>query len=235
MFHKKFILSFFLSLLFLVIATTFFISTEASATTITVGGPGSGADYICNLSSAQNGIQQAFNKAKELGGATVILKGSTTYTITQTVDIYSNTTLTAESGAVLKLGNHVSWKSMVPMIRAQTANNIKVHGFEIDGNYAGNTHLPRGDGYFNMLGFNGSTNVEVYDMYMHDSHGDAYRQYYGGNVKFHDNVIEYLGHDALYCLQMSNIEYYNNTVVSHTNSGGRTFKKQSKYHKHCPA
>ena len=60
----------------------------------------------------------------------------------------------------------------------------------------------RGDGFDNlvMLYYD---DIEVCNMYLHDSLGDGLRVKYSQNVKFHDNRIYMLGHDGLYAIKVS--------------------------------
>jgi hypothetical protein len=50
--------------------------------------------------------------------------------------------------------------------------NITVRGFEVNGNYAGNSEIALGIGFFNIMYFINSKNIKVYNMYMHDGIGD---------------------------------------------------------------
>jgi hypothetical protein len=222
---KKFILSFVWSFLFLMFVTTVLCSTDvAEATsTITVGLSGSGANYICDPSNAQIGMNQAMKEAKKLGKAIVVLKGPATYTVRNTVTMYSNTSLTAEPGVKLRLGNNIrGWAEFQGMIEATNQKNISVYGFEIDGNFAGNPRYKYGKGYFNMMWFKNCQNIEVYNMYLHDSHGDGVRVNGGIDVSFHHNKVDTLGHDALFCLKVAKVKFFSNTVVARANSACRT-------------
>ncbi|MEZ5336506.1 MAG: hypothetical protein R2741_15455 [Methanolobus sp.] len=56
------------------------------------------------------------------------------------------------------------------MIQVIGAENIKIHGFEIDRNYENNDEHPKGyNHYYMMMRFTGVTDVEIYDMYLHDT------------------------------------------------------------------
>jgi hypothetical protein len=44
--------------------------------------------------------------------------------------------------------------------------NITVRGFEINGNYAGNSNIAFGRGYYNMMYFTYCNNVKIYNMYI---------------------------------------------------------------------
>lgn len=51
--------------------------------------------------------------------------------------------------------------------------NITVRGFEINGNFAGNSETILWQGYFNLILFSHCNNVTVHNMYMHDGMGDG--------------------------------------------------------------
>ena len=76
-------------------------------------------------------------------------------------------------------------------------HNIIIRGFEIDGNHGKNGDRDRGKGYYNLIHFANSENIQVHDMYMHDSHGDGLKVVRGSNIQFYNNTVYKLGHDAL--------------------------------------
>jgi len=100
---------------------------------------------------------------------------------------------------------------------------VTISGFEIDGNHNKNTELSKGQGYYNMIYFSNASNITVYNMYMHDGHGDGLRINYGENIQFYNNIVYKLGHDGLYGIQSQYIEAWNNTITCRTNSGLRVW------------
>lgn len=161
---------------------------------------------------------------------TVHLKGPFTYNIRDTLYIGDNTILEGDSGAVLKLGDHVKWpvyKAMIEQKNSSGNHDITIRGFEIDGNHDGNLERARGAGYHILIFLKNSCNISVYNMYMHDSHADGLKVENGiynstpTNVKFYNNRACRLGHDVLYCIRATNVEAYNNEISCRTNSALR--------------
>ena len=194
---------------------------------IYVAGDGSG-DFNCDGVADQVEINEALKLVAENPSYTTVhLKGPFTYTITDTIYIASNTTLEGDSSAVVKLVDNAGWPSMQPLIRQverdpSNIGTIIIRGFEIDGNHDGNTDVLRGKGYYNFIDL-WYDNVEVYDMYMHDSHGDGLHVVYSASTNFHDNKVSLLGHDALFAIKSQNVEAYNNVITCRTNSGVRVW------------
>ncbi len=153
-------------------------SCISSPPIIYVAGDGSG-DYNCHGKSDQVQINQALQfVAKNHAYTTVHLKGPFTYVIDGTLLIGSNTILEGDSTAVIKLANHAGWPAMKPLIQQMSSKgneNITVRGFEVNGNYAGNSEITLGRGYYNIMYFINSKNIKVYNMYMHDGMGDGLR------------------------------------------------------------
>jgi hypothetical protein len=102
-------------------------------TTYTVGPSGSGADYIVSGSNDQVEINSALQAAADTPGSTVYLLENTYDIYATNLRIGSNTTLTGDSGAILKLNNSCSWASMVPVIgqiggTGTATSNVEIHG-----------------------------------------------------------------------------------------------------------
>ncbi|AKB52849.1 hypothetical protein MSBRW_3596 [Methanosarcina barkeri str. Wiesmoor] len=195
------------------------------APTVYVAGDGSG-DFNCDGKDDHVQINQALKfVADNSEYTTVHLKGPFTYVIDDTLLIGSNTILEGDSTAVIKLDNNAGWVVMKPMIQQMSSsgnNNIVIRGFEVNGNHDGNSEED-GDGYYNIMYLLHCNNVEVYNMYMHDGHGDGLRIKYSENVKFYDNTIYKLGHDGLFAIQCQNVEAWNNKITCRTNSGLRVW------------
>jgi PKD repeat protein len=200
---------------------------RSSAPVIYVAGDGSG-DFNCDGKADQVEINQALQfVAKNSGYTTVHLKGPFTYTLTDPIYVESNTILEGDSDAVVKLIDNAGWTNnpMIPLIgqrdSAYTVSNITVRGFEINGNHNKNTKTPDGKGYYNMIFFKHINGLKVYGMYMHDSHGDGLRVYYGENIKFYNNRVCLLGHDGFYVINGQNVEAWNNKITCRINSALR--------------
>jgi PKD repeat protein len=209
---------------------------RSSPPVIYVAGDGSG-DYNCDGKSDQVQINQALKFVAEnskSGYTTVHLKGPFTYVIDDTILIGSNTILEGESASVIKLANHAGWPSMKSFIQ-QISNlgnsNITIRGFEVNGNYAGNSEITLGRGYYNVIYFTYCNNVKVYNMYMHDGMGDGLRINRGKNIQFYNNKIFKLGHDGLFAIGCENVEAWKNEITCRTNSALRIWNSNNvKFH-----
>jgi hypothetical protein len=193
--------------------------------TVYVSGDGKG-DFNCDGKADQIEINQALKfVADNPKYTTVHLKGPFTYTIDNTILIKSsNVILEGDSDAVVKLIDNAGWtnKPMIPMIgQTGSINNITVRGFEINANYVGNAKTSKGKGYYNCIYFSRVKGITVNNMYMHDGHGDGLRIHYGENIKFYNNRISLLGHDAFYAIGSKNVEGWNNKIMCRVNSGLR--------------
>jgi len=197
---------------------------RSPAPTIYVAGDGSG-DFNCDGKDDHVQINQALKFVAENSAYTTVhLKGPFTYVIDDTLLIGSNTTLEGDSTAVIKLVDHAGWATMKPLIQQMSSsgnNNIVIRGFEVNVNHDGNSEISKGKGYYNIMYFTRCNNVTVYNMYMHDGHGDGLRIKYGENVQFYNNRVSKLGHDGLFAIECTNVEAWDNTITCRTNSGLR--------------
>jgi PKD repeat protein len=197
---------------------------RSPAPTIYVSGSGS-EDFNCDGKDDQVQINQALKYvASNSAYTTVHLKGPFTYVINDTLLIGSNTTLEGDSSAVIKLADHAGWDTMKPLIKQMSSsgnNNIVIRGFEVNVNHDNNTEFAKGKGYYNIMYFTHSNNIKVYNMYMHDGHGDGMRVKYGENIQFYNNKVSKLGHDGLFVSECKNVEAWNNKITCRTNSGIR--------------
>lgn len=199
---------------------------------IYVAGDGSG-DFNCDGVDDHKEINLALLYVRYTPGyTTVYLKGPFRYVINDSLLLGNNVILEGDASAVLTIKDNNNWEAYRPLITQSKAGpgKIIIRGFEIDGNFAGNTHKPRGRGYHNFMQLY-YADLEVYNMYMHDSHGDALKVSYSNNVKFHDNRIYKLGHEGLFAIQCQNIEAWNNNVRTMTNSALRAMNSNHiKFH-----
>jgi Disaggregatase related/IPT/TIG domain len=205
-----------------------------SAPIVYVAGGNTG-DFNCNGTNDQISINQALQLvAGNPAYTTVHLKGPHTYVINDTILIGSNTILEGDPTAVIKLADHAGWPTMKPLIQQISGSgndNITVRGFEVNGNYAGNSEITLGKGYYNVIYFTHSNNIKVYNMYMYDGTGDGLRINTGQNVQFYSNTIYKLGHDGLFAINFQNVEAWNNRITCRTNSGLRAWNSHEvKFH-----
>ncbi|WP_410508009.1 right-handed parallel beta-helix repeat-containing protein [Methanosarcina hadiensis] len=223
--RKKIIISS-LILIFLIAAIIVFLSTEPLGKTVYVTASGSG-DFNCDGIDDQVEINKALTYVAENPEFTTVrLEGNTTYTVSGSILIGSNTVLEGDPTAVIKLEDKADWPADKPIITQMNSSgnhDITVRGFEIDGNHDGNAEKKRGAGYYNLIHFLNSENIQVYDLYMHDSHGDGLKVTRCSNIQFYNNRVYKLGHDALYVIYSSNVEAWNNRITCRTNSGLRIY------------
>ncbi|KKG10341.1 hypothetical protein EO98_13550 [Methanosarcina sp. 2.H.T.1A.6] len=215
-----------LLLITLVASVTIALSTAPSEMTVYVNTDGSG-DFNCDGTDDQVEINKALEYVAEHPELTTVhLKGPNTYVISGSIFIGSNSILEGDSTAVIKLEDKADWpldKPLITQIDSSGNQNITIRGFEIDGNHDGNKEKGRGKGYYNLIHFLNCKNIQVYDMYMHDSHGDGLKVVKGSNIQFYNNTIYKLGHDALYIIYSSNVKAWNNKITCRTNSGLRVY------------
>jgi uncharacterized membrane protein len=215
-----------LIILILVAGLTITLSTSQTEMTVYVSTDGSG-DFNCDGTDDQVEINEALKYVAENPEFTTVhLKGPKTYVISDSIFIGSNTVLEGDPTAVIKLKDKADWPLEKPLITQRDSSesqNITVRGFEIDGNHDGNKEKSRGKGYYNLIHFLNCENIRVYNMYMHDSHGDGLKVVKGSDIQFYNNTIYKLGHDALYIIYCSDIEAWNNKITCRTNSGLRIY------------
>jgi hypothetical protein len=216
-------------LIFLAASTIIFLSNksiESSGKLVYVATNGSG-DFNCDGIDDQVEINEALAYVAENSQyKTVYLRGPGRYVISDSIFIGNNTVLEGDPTAVIKLKDNASWKAEKPLITQMnlTGNHdIAIKGFEINGNHNKNSDKERGKGYYNLIDFVNSQDIQVHDMYMHDSHGDGLKVSKGSNILFYNNRVYKLGHDGLYVITSSNLEAWNNTITCRTNSGLRIY------------
>lgn len=139
--------------------------------------------------------------------------------------LYKNTIFEGDKNAVLTIKNNNTWGRDVPLISQASPSQsntgkIIIRGFEIDGNYAGNSSKPRGNSYYTLMWLY-YDDVEISNMYLHDSHNDGLKIQYSNSVHFHDNRVYKLGHEAMYAISCQNVISENNNVRTMTNSATR--------------
>lgn len=196
-----------------------------SAPKVYVAGDGSG-DFNCDGKDDHVQINQALKfVAENPGYTTIYLKGPFTYNIGDTLLIGSNTILEGDSTAKVKLVSNARWTAWKPLIkeRSSGSHDITIRGFTIDGNREGNRNVASGKGYYNLIHLTNCKNVNVYNMYLTNNHGDGLKVEKCSNVKLYNNKIYLLGHDGLYAITSLNVEAYKNTITCRTNSGLRLY------------
>ncbi len=213
----------------LLIAITFPPALLAQTAPVVVVAPDGSGDFTTDGRDGQVQINQALDfVAAHPGFTTVYLKGPNTYWIDATIFISSNTTLTGDPDAKIKLVNHARWRTkFMPLIGqkghrleagledpSNITENIVIHGFEIDGNRQ-RQNEPSGHSYYNMISLQNTRNIRIYDMYMHDNLSDVLNTGYdlSGfdiNLDFYDNRVHASGHDGVFVINSRNIRIHDN-------------------------
>jgi PKD repeat protein len=203
-------------------------SISAAAAIVYVDTDGTG-NYNCDGINDHIELNKALAYIDSTGGGTVYLRGANTYWIDATLEMGSNTILTGDPSACIKLVPNAGWDVQVPMIKNKNDvnKNITIKGFKINGNSESQS-VSYGKGYYNMMYFVNCTDVTVTGMRLEWGTGDGlkirnspYNYTFLTDVKFTDNSVYKLGHDALYVLGMNGITVANNDVYTRTNSAFR--------------
>ncbi|AKB35624.1 hypothetical protein MSSAC_1034 [Methanosarcina siciliae C2J] len=195
--------------------------------TITVARDGTG-DYNCDGSNDHVEINQALAWAAANPGNTVHLKGPATYYIGDSIIIGSDTTLSGDSDAVVKVHTDTQWPKDKALIKQNspseaTKGYIKIHGFEIDGQadtLISLYGLERGKSYYTMIWLF-YDDIELYDMYLHDGLNDCLKVQYSESVSVYDNIVVKPGHEFVFPIACENLEMYDNNIRCKTNSACR--------------
>jgi hypothetical protein len=190
---------------------------------IYVAGDGTG-NYTCDGKNDQIQINQALEYAADHPGTTVYLKGPFVYDIRSSCLIGSNTELTGDSSAVLRLANNVGWTTTgagTPIIgqiggTGTVVHDIKIHGFEIDGNERAQPGSG-GKDLYRIISFRGSSeapvcDISVYDMNLHDAKGEGFRCTYGENIYYYNNVGNNLQHACVMYSRVNSGEIHDNVA-----------------------
>jgi hypothetical protein len=91
-----------------------------------------------------------------------------------------------------KLIDNADWpvaKPLITQINSTGIHGVTIKGFEINGNHDNNLDKKKGYGFYNMIRFRNSKNIQVHDMYMHDGHGEGMKIDSSYNIQFYNNTI----------------------------------------------
>jgi PKD repeat protein len=199
---------------------------------IYVAGDGTG-NYNCDGINDQVQINQALSYAASHPGITVYLKGPFVYDINSSCLIGSNTELTGDSSAKLRLANNVGWTTAstgTPILgqiggAGSVVHDIKIHGFEINGN-EGAQSGSGGVDLYRIISFRGSStapvyNISVYNMNLHDAKGEGFRCTFGKNIYYYSNVGNNLQHTCVMYSRVNFGEIHNNVAHQCSCAGDR--------------
>jgi hypothetical protein len=226
------------------------VSTQTSPI-IYVAGDGTG-DYNCDGISDQIEINQALDYvATHSNFTTVYLKGVNIFEIDEPVFVSSNTIVTGDPTAVLKLKDNAAWWTQDKPMIAQTnrnvvlgydgdgmgdniwnpyghendeISNVEIYGFTIDAGMF--QEEPSGSRYNALLHFTFPYNILIHDIHFINGQWDAIRLSALGTTPIdcivYDNLIDANGHDAISFVGVNDFEAYGNEVYkTRTNSGLR--------------
>ena len=198
---------------------------------ITVAGDGSGK-YNCDGKDDQVQINQALDDAASLGGATVHLKGSFTYEISDSLQIGSNTVLEGDSGATIKLapglsewggrGSSIANEKAMLMIRGNSANDVTIRNLTVDGSQSDYyPHITLGWSIFNMATLIGVNGLTIQDVTFQNGCNDAMLMSKCSNVVVDTVTVNKCGHDGVYAFNVKGITVKNCKFINRTNSSTR--------------
>lgn len=216
---------------------------------IYVGRDGTGdPGFNCNGTDDHVQINKALDSvAANPNFTTVYLKGPNTYEIHEPVLISSNTILTGDSTATIKLKDNAAWwiqnKPLITQngrlgwdpygIEGEIVSNVEIYGFRIDGGLF--QEEPSGSEYNTLIHFTYPNNINIHDMYFQYGQWDAIRLSSADNTTHADchiynNKIYACGHDAISFVGVRFFEIYNNKIYkTRTNSGIRITECDSTY------
>jgi hypothetical protein len=172
------------------------------------------------------------------GGNVVIPAGI--HVIRNPLVVPSNTVVSGEVDqngklmTVIKLGDHVSWDTFVPLVKVTSSNNVVIQNIEFDVNADNNLDVGAsypngkawGHGFYNIIHAIDCDNVIVRNNLMHDGLGDGFRAKSCTNIEFYNNVCYRLGHDVFYGVDTKNIAAHNNRITTRTNSALRLWNSE---------
>lgn len=203
-----------------------------SSQVVYVAGDGTG-NYNCDGKDDQVQINQALSYAASHSGTTVYLKGPFDYNIKSSCLVGANTELTGDSNAKLKLAKNIGWTKAgagTPIIGqlggvGTAVHDIKIHGFEIDGN-EGAQSGSGGKDLYRIISFQGSSskpvyNIRVYNMNLHDAKGDGFRCTCGENIYYYNNVENNLQHTCVMYSRVNSGEIHDNIAHQCSCAGDR--------------
>jgi Right handed beta helix region len=194
----------------------FFISGIAGASDLTINPTGS---------SDQNVINQALESVYNSGGGIVYLNAGV-YNIDNQILIGSNTKLTGDPNAIIKVSSSSSqWfpdgTGIIGSLE-DSLHNVEICGFQIDGScenlppsYAnsglGNHNAER------LIDFrcdsgNVGTNISIHDMKIYDAYSDGFHIAFAHGIYCYNNFFSNCQHDAIFYINVVGGEIYNNRI-----------------------
>ncbi|MDD3370372.1 MAG: right-handed parallel beta-helix repeat-containing protein [Alphaproteobacteria bacterium] len=185
------------------------------------------AKTVLNPTTCPGTNTKQINAALKSGGVVHLNAG--TYLINDTIVLNCGTTLEGDRGAVIKVASGVNWAQGKSIIRGTNVKNVRITGFEIDGNRDNNiapysASNAWGHNYYIMFALSGVTNVEIDNMYLHDNWDDIINAVDSKNLNIHDNIFRRPGHDIVAITNTGTTYVTNNCMRVFGNSGARANK-----------
>jgi len=185
-------------------------------------------------SSDQIKINNALEAVHQSGGGTVYLNPGT-YDITGQIKIGSNTVLTGDPNAIIKVDpNAGCWFTRsVGIIGAisEPLNNVEICGFQTDGNcenlpssYSSSDQDPHdAERLIYLQADSGafSNNISVHDMKLYDSYSDGVHIAFANDVNCYNNFCSNCQHDAIYYVNVLGGFVSNNEIAGITDDCSR--------------
>jgi len=215
----------------LILTTVPAVLGAQSTKVVTVAGDGSG-DFNCDGKDDHVQINQALEYAASNPGTTVHLKGPFTYNIGDSLLIASNTILEGDSSATIKLapglptwggrGSSISEKKAMLMIKGNSANDVTIRGFTVDGSqsdYYPNVKL--GTSCYNMATLIGCNGLTIQNVTFKNGCNDAMLISKSSNIMIDTVTVNKCGHDGVYAYNVKDITVKNCKFINRTNSSCR--------------
>jgi len=156
------------------------------------------------------------------------------YEIEGPIIIGSNTILTGDSNAIIKVSSSSSqWFTGSTGIISceESVKNVEIYGFQINGNlgslpasYANTPgHDKDAERCIILHGNSGdyAENIKIHDMKLYDSFSDGMYIYYAKNVKVYNNFISNCQHEGIFWSVVIGGELFNNRVAGITSDCAR--------------
>jgi len=200
------------------------------------------ANYKVDGSADQVQINNALTYAHTNGTfvspITVYLRGPYIYDLTDSLLVGSNTILTGDATAIVRLHNSASWGAWKPLINQISGvipQNFTLSNITLDGNYANQPEYSAGNwgkGYYPGLYLQGTLSNPVRNVIIHNTIiknmlTDGARISYGNGFEFYNNKTIECMHEGVFVLRSLNCNIYNNDFTIRTNSGPRCYNSQN--------
>jgi hypothetical protein len=187
------------------------------------------ADTITLSPCDQNGINQALSTVYQSGGGEVYLNPGV-YEITGPINIGSNTLLTGDPNAIIRVSASSShwFTNSVGIINAiGILNNVEICGFQIDGNcenlpvdYSHTSTATAHDceALIHLCGDTGNfmNNIKIYNMTLFDSFSDGICLRFVNNADCYNNLISNCEHEGTFYVCAIDSLIYSNKIAGIT-------------------